>query len=97
MKILLVQDEGLNIDLKRISNILNSICENVKFESYDTPVNLNSPSSYIDLKREVNILNQKTSDIKRDYTLYLTYRRYSDNYFAHSSKKTMIWSFWGGK
>lgn len=95
MKILLVQDEGLNIDLEKASNILNSICENTKFENYNIPINLNSPSSHINLEREINILKQKISNIERDYTLYLTYRRYSDNYFAHSRENTMIWSFWG--
>ena len=29
--------------------------------------------------------------------MYLTFRRYVDNYFSHSAKNIMIWSFWGWK
>ncbi|MGB2842373.1 MAG: restriction endonuclease [Halobacteriota archaeon] len=95
MKILLIQDEGIKIDLERSSNILNSICNTIKFESYKNAINLDSPSSYINLEKEIAILNQTVSSIEKDYTIYITYRRYGDNYFAHSAQKTMILSFFG--
>lgn len=95
MKILLIQDVGVNIDLGKSSRILNSVCKSIKLESYNAPINLDSLSSYINLEQEVSVLNQKISNIEKDYTLYLTYRRYIDNYFAHSFRDTMIWSFGG--
>lgn len=97
MRILLIQDEGMNINIEKSAKLLNSICNAVEFESYHIPINLDSPSTYINLEKEVIILNQKTHSIERNYTLYITRRRYNDNYFAHSSKNTMIWSFWGWK
>ena len=95
MKILLIQDEGVNIDLEKSTTLLNDLCGNIKCESYNIPIRLDSKSTFINLKKEIEILNQKTSSIKRDYTLYLTFRRYVDNYFAHSAKNIVIWSFWG--
>jgi len=95
MKILLIQDEGIEIDLERCSNILNGICNTIKFESYKNAVTLGSLSTHINLKKEINLLNQKVSSIEKDYTLYVTYRRYGDNYFIHSAQKTMILSFFG--
>jgi len=101
MKILLIQDEGVNIDLEKSTTLLNDLCGTIKCESYNIPIRLDSESTFINLKKEIEILNQKTSSIKRDYTLYytlyLTFRRYVDNYFAHSAKNIMIWSFWGWK
>jgi len=97
MKILLIQDEGVNIDLEKSATLLNDLCGNIKCESYNIPIRLDSKSTFINLKKEIEILNQKTSSIKRDYTLYLTFRRYVDNYFSHSAKNIMIWSFWGWK
>ena len=95
MKILLIQDEEVNMDLEKSVTLLNGLCDTIKFESYNIPIRLDSQSTSINLKKEIEILNQKTSGIERDYTLYLTFRRYVDNYFAHSAKNTMIWSFWG--
>lgn len=95
MRILLIQDEGVNIDLETSSGILNGICDTVSFTGCKNPIYLGSQSSYINLEEEISILNKETSGIERDYTLYITYRRYSDNYFAHSSRNTMILSFWG--
>jgi len=95
MKILLIQDEGVNIDLEKSTTLLNDLCGAIKCESYNIPIRLDSKSTFINLKKEIEILNQKTSSIKRDYTLYLTFRRYVDNYFAHSAKNIVIWSFWG--
>jgi len=95
MKILLVKDERIDVDLEKCADILNQICRYIEFKNYDIPIALANQSTYIDIKQEAIILNQKLSNIPRDYTLYITYRRYPDNYFAHSAKNTMIWSFWG--
>ncbi len=95
MEILVVRDNDIDIDIKKCTNILNQICKNVKFKGYNTPINLGNPDTYVDMEKETTILNQKLSHRKRDYTLYVTYRKHPDNYFAHSIRNTMIWSFWG--
>ncbi len=94
MKILLVQDKGINIDFEKSCRILNNICGATTFESYENAVTLDTPSSFINLKREINVLNGVTSTA-RDYAIYATYRAYADNYFFHSSQKTMLLSFSG--
>ena len=95
MKILLVKDERIEVDLEKCANILNQICKYIEFKNHDVIIVLANQSTYIDIKQEAIILNQKLSNIPRDYTLYITYRRYPDNYFAHSAENTMIRSFWG--
>lgn len=95
MKVLLIKDEGMEIDLEKSSNILNNICNSIKFKSYKKPISLSTLSTHINLKKEIKILNEKISSEEKDYTLYITYRKYRDNYFAHSSKNTMILSFLG--
>ncbi|KYK38276.1 MAG: hypothetical protein AYK18_17520 [Theionarchaea archaeon DG-70] len=103
MKILLVQDEGIKIDLERSSNILNDLCNTVRFESYKSPINVELPSpysiirktSYISLKKETELLSQITSNIEKDYLFYVTSRRHRDNYFLHASGNVIICSFFG--
>lgn len=95
MKILLIQDKGIEIDLEKCSKLLNGICNTTKFESYKNAISLGSISTDINLKKEINLLNHKVSSIEKDYTLYITYRRYKDNYFDHSSQNTRILSFRG--
>ena len=67
MKILLIQDEGVNIDLEKSATLLNDLCGNIKCESYNIPIRLDSKSTFINLKKEIEILNQKTSSYKRLY------------------------------
>lgn len=95
MKILLIQDERINIDLDRSSNILNRICSTVKFESFHDTANTGLPLSFINVDKEVNSLNQTTSRIEKNYTIYITSRRYSDNFFFHSDQNVMILSVFG--
>jgi len=64
MKILLIQDEGVNIDS---TTFLNDLCGTIKCESYNIPIRLDSESTFINLKKEIEILNQKTSSYKRLY------------------------------
>lgn len=95
MRILLVLDEGLNIDLERSINILNTVCNTVSFDSCKDVVNTGSRSSYVDLEKEIDVLNRRLIDSKRDYTIYVTLRRFEDNWFFHSTRNTMILSFFG--
>ena len=37
MKVLLIKDEGIEIDLEKSSNILNNICNSIKFKNYKNP------------------------------------------------------------
>jgi len=57
MKILLVQDKGVKIDLERSSNILNDLCNTVRFESYKSPINVELPSPYSIIRKTSPDLN----------------------------------------
>jgi len=97
MKILLVQDKGVNIDLNKSANILNRISKTVNFECLERIVNISPSSSNIDFIKDVNLLQEELSDIKRDYVIYVTLRKYPDNFFYHAIHNTMILSFFGWK
>lgn len=94
MKILLIQDR-IGIDLEKSCTILNRICKTIRFESYGKSINLGLSSTYIELKEETKALNQMISKIEKDYTIYITDRRYEDNYFFHKTEDGMILSFFG--
>jgi len=95
MKVLLIKDEKIDIDLERCVTILNTICNSVSFESHDKALRLNSPSAEIDFDREVNILSKRFPSDEWDCIFYTTYRKYRDKYFFHSVGNALILSFYG--
>lgn len=97
MKILLVQDEGVNTDLSKCANILNGISNTVNFEHLKGIVSINPSSSNVEFIKEVNLLSEELSEIKRDYVIHITFRKYPDNFFYHAIHNTMILSFFGWK
>ena len=52
MKILLIQDEGVNIDLEKSTTLLNDLCGAIKCESYNIPICLDSESTFIKVDRD---------------------------------------------
>lgn len=95
MKILLVRDERVRIDLEKSADALNHICNTIEFESHKNSINLGPLSSYINFNNELDSLEQKLSGVGRDYTVYVTFRRFADNWFFHAARNIMILSFFG--
>lgn len=95
MNVLLVRDEDINIDFDRSVNILNSICSTIKFDFYKNFININSQTSNINFIKEIFILDEKLSGVERDYIIYITNRKYENNYFYYLTDKYMILSFYG--
>jgi hypothetical protein len=91
----MIQDEGISIDLEKSAIILNNICNSIKFETYSKSVPISPTPPYIELKEEAESINRCLRSISRNYTIYVTNRRYRDNYFYHEATNTMILSFFG--
>jgi hypothetical protein len=93
MKILLTRGEDINMDLGSSVDILNRVCDTIEFENYEKTINLGPTSSYIDFEEEVDLLGKRLCNATRDYAIYVTSRKYRDNYFYHAAKNIMILSF----
>lgn len=83
----------MDIDLGKCVDILNRLCSTIAFENYEKPINLGPASSYIHFEEEMNLLNKSLSGVVKDYTIYITLRKYPDSYFYHSAKNMMMLSF----
>lgn len=99
MNILLVKDETIDLDLGGSVEFLNSICSTINFQYYKNDLKIDLPSSFINFQKEKFILEDKLSGINRDNTLYVTNRKYGNNYFYYvtlaSTNNYMIVSFFG--
>ncbi len=93
IKILLLEDRDVTINLGDIVTNLNRVFSSIEFESYPEPRALNSLSKDIDFKKEILDLKEYFSRTEKDYLIYVTLRKYTDNYFYHSTQNIMILSF----
>ncbi len=93
----MVQDEGIELDLRKSAQILNKACRHASFSALEKPIHLGQGSLPADISKEVDRLREKLSGIDRDYIVYNTLRRYEDNWFFHAMRNTMILSFFGWK
>lgn len=87
----------MEIDTKQSVEILNRLCNAIEFECHDKPIDLGPASSSIDFTDEIGLLNKHFSKTERGYLIYVTCRKYPDNYFYHASNNAMILSFSGWK
>ncbi|MCX5999625.1 MAG: restriction endonuclease [Chloroflexi bacterium] len=90
MRILLIQDVNLNLDLTRCANILNELCKANIFLVYEEPLVLKPQSTDIDYPKEEEHLRSKLVDIKADHIFYITKRKYRNNYFFYSNYVTIL-------
>lgn len=102
MKIILVRDKDITIDLARVATILNKFCRSVKFDFYAKPVipdvaceHEDVMGSTVNFDQEINMLMHELLHVQKGYTIYVTARRYPDNYFYHATQTFMILSFYG--
>lgn len=95
MRIFLVQDEGLKLDLGKSSQILNKACQHTSFDAWEKPTHLGRGSLPADISKEVDLLREQLLGTDKNYVVYATPRRYEDNWFFHSMRNTMILSFFG--
>lgn len=93
MRILLVQDEGLRLDLDKCSRVLNDVCHFTRFSVWPKAENIGQDMLSPDILKEVRQLQGRLSGNDTDYTLYITMRRYRDNWFFHATANVMILSF----
>ena len=97
MKILLVQDKGIELDLRKCSQILSKACQHTSFSVWEKPIHLGRGPLPAHISKEVGLLRKQLSGIDEDYVVYATLRRYEDNWFYHAIRNTMILSFFGWK
>ena len=95
MHILLIKDGNVIINLKEVTHLLNSICNTATFEYYPPDFSSGDKSEFIDLEPEVEKIFTETSKIIKDFTIYLTNRRYRDNFFFYTENNVQIISFYG--
>lgn len=95
MRIFLVQDERARLDLKKCVQILNQVCQHTSFDMLEKPISLGQDLIPSDISEQVGLLSERLSGIDRDYVIYITLRRYDDNWFFHAMRNTMILSFFG--
>jgi len=93
----LARGEDIEIDLKRSADILNKLCNTIDFECHEKPISLAPADSHIDFEDEIESLSKRLSETEKDYVMYVTCRKYPDNYFYHASNNAMILSFSGWK
>jgi hypothetical protein len=97
VKILLARGRDIDIDLKRSADILNRVCSEIEIETCEGPIDFGTVSSYIVFEEEIGSLDKSLSRISRDYVIYVTSRKYPDNYFYYAAEDMMILSFSGWK
>lgn len=97
MKILLVQDERAKLDLKKCVQVLNQVCQHTSFDFLEKPMSIGQGLIPSNISEQVSLLSEQLSGIDRDYVIYITLRRYDDNWFFHAMRNTMILSFFGWK
>lgn len=95
MKILLVQDERAKLDLGKCVQILNRVCQHTNFDMLEKPISSGQGLIPSDISKQVGLLSEQLLGIDRDYVVYITLRRYDDNWFFHAMRNTMILSFFG--
>lgn len=94
MKILLYAEEALRVDLKTISENLNSICRHLKFRVGDGDFQIPSrqityPASYESLAKPIVRRSEKA-----DYTFLFSSKQYYNNYFFETYHSNAIISFY---
>lgn len=95
MKFLIVKDNQIKINLEKSVSVLNKICDHIDFEYYEDNLDIDVPTSYIDFNKEIFLLYEKLKDIEKDFVLYITLRRYDNNYFFLTTDTLMILSSYG--
>lgn len=97
MRILLLQDDKAKLDLVKCAKILNQICQYTSFDAVEKPLSIDQNLMSSDISGQVELLLGQLSGIDKDYIIYITLRRFSDNWFFHAMRNTMILSFHGWK
>jgi len=95
LRILLVKDKGIELDLGKSARILSKACQHASFTALEKPIHLDRGLLPVDISKVVDRLQGRLSRIGRDYVVYATPRRYVDNWFFHAMRNTMILSFFG--
>jgi hypothetical protein len=95
MNILLYAEKNLGVDLKAISDNLNSFCKHLRFTTDSTTFEIMSrqisfPSSYESLP---SAIVKKTENV--DYTFFFSSKQYYNNYFFETYQNMVIVSFFG--
>lgn len=93
MRILLVKDTTIDLDLTQSVAILNKLCKTLTFEEYDHTLKM--PSTNIELTDTESRLKTLVLKNKVDHVFLSTSKPYSNNYFFYSSDKTTVLSFFG--
>jgi len=95
VQVKLVGDESSikKISFLKIVEVLNAICESVTF-SVHPDIFERTNDSEIDFTKDATELSilTKTNSSK---VIYVTFRKFSDNFFSHETKKLMIISLYG--
>ncbi|MBF0518315.1 MAG: hypothetical protein HQK92_01170 [Nitrospirae bacterium] len=82
-KLLLCKDNTIRIEIEKCVEILNKICKNVVFKSLPQNVDIGKGDDDLisNSKRESNLLFSKVKNAGYDKLVYLTTRRYKNNYY----------------
>jgi len=97
MKILLIEDQTIKLDLKKSVGILNRLCKANTFKTQTQPVETGSPISYSNFDTESSQLTKLRLINKVDHVFYCTTRKYENNYYFYSNNAVTILSFYGWK
>jgi hypothetical protein len=93
VKILLVRDDNISIDLGKSVEILNRICRTVEFNFLPKPLTISSNESSINFAKDAIALTKGLRDFQENSIIYVTKKQYPDNYFYRATRDIMILSF----